>query len=169
MLRVVTFMLLGLASTVLTAQVTDGEGTWSSPDGTEYIGGFKDGKFHGNGTFIKSDGTKYVGEFQAGKYHGRGTLELPLSRNQFDHDLTYVGEFRNGRYHGEGTLTLRTGHKYVGGFVDGFYGGQGILTRGNEKTSGEFERGAPKNATTDNKGKKVYWCNFQTSLSPCPN
>ena len=55
----------------------NGQGVVTSPDGYEYVGEFKDGKWEGQGTFTVSDGTKYVGEFKNGKNHGQGTLTFP--------------------------------------------------------------------------------------------
>ena len=42
--------------------------------GYEYVGGFKNGEFHGQGTETGANGTKYVGEFKDGRYHGQGTF-----------------------------------------------------------------------------------------------
>jgi len=47
------------------------------PDGLKYVGGLKDGKFHGQGTFTWPDGLKYVGEFLYGKSSTIGKYYLP--------------------------------------------------------------------------------------------
>ena len=39
----------------------------TSPDGLKYVGGYKDGEFHGQGTWTMPNGSKYVGEFRNGK------------------------------------------------------------------------------------------------------
>ena len=50
------------------------EGTFISEEG-EYVGQFKNGKFHGQGTFTyKKDGAVYVGEWKDNKPHGQGVL-----------------------------------------------------------------------------------------------
>ena len=59
----------------------------------------------------KPNGTKYVGEYKNGKRHGQGTLTTPDGRK-------YVGEYKDGKFHGQGTLTFRDGDKYVGVFKD---------------------------------------------------
>ena len=41
---------------------------------TEYVGEFKDGKFHGQGTLTLPNGDKYLGAFKSGKKHGKGIL-----------------------------------------------------------------------------------------------
>jgi len=41
------------------------------PDGSKYVGQWKDSKMNGQGTFIAPDGRKYIGEFKDGKFIGR--------------------------------------------------------------------------------------------------
>jgi len=41
--------------------VRNGQGTFTYPDGTKYVGKFKDGKEHGQGTWTSPEGEKYVG------------------------------------------------------------------------------------------------------------
>jgi hypothetical protein len=45
----------------------NGQGTYTWPDGTKYVGEWKDDKFHGQGTLTFADGEKYIGEFKDGK------------------------------------------------------------------------------------------------------
>ena len=70
--------------------VPNGQGTFTYPDGSKYVGEFKDGKIvNGQGTYTHPDGSKYVGEFKNDKKDGQG----------FDTDpdgSTYFGEFKNG-------------------------------------------------------------------------
>ena len=42
-------------------------GTETLPNGEQYVGEFKDDKFHGQGTYTFADGTKYVGEWKDGE------------------------------------------------------------------------------------------------------
>ncbi len=49
-------------------------GSATPPDGSKYVGEWKDGKKHGQGTFSWPGGAKYVGEFKDDKQHGQGTL-----------------------------------------------------------------------------------------------
>ena len=44
--------------------------TLSYPDGSEYVGGVKDGKPHGQGRWTSPDGTKYTDQFKDGEYVG---------------------------------------------------------------------------------------------------
>ena len=49
-------------------------GTITSPDGSKYVGEWKNNQEHGQGTFTSSDGGKYVGGWKDGLMHGRGTV-----------------------------------------------------------------------------------------------
>ena len=69
----------------------------SLPDGSKYVGEFKDGKPNGQGTSTNPTGQKYVGERKDGKKNGKGTFTLPDGRK-------YVGEWKedkpwNGTYY----------------------------------------------------------------------
>jgi hypothetical protein len=97
------------------------QGTLTGPDGSKYVGAFKDDKFHGQGTFTTSDGIIYVGEWKDGKQNGQGTVTLPDGEK-------YVGAFKDNKFHGKGTLTNANGFKYVGTFKDNNFNGQGTLT-----------------------------------------
>ena len=90
---------------------TFGEGEF---EGDEYVGEFKDDKFHGQGTFIKADGAKYVGEFKDGKKHGQGTFTYADGEK-------YVGGYKDNEPHGQGTYTWADGSKYVGEWQDGIF------------------------------------------------
>ena len=123
-----------------------GRSTFTLPDGTKYVGEFRDGNFHGQGTLTFSSGEfagqKYVGEFRDGNFHGQGNLTRPDGGKyvgEFTEDgpngqgtLTspdgtkHVGEFRDGNFHGQGTRTYPSGEKYVGEWRDGKLHGQGI-------------------------------------------
>ncbi len=72
------------------------EGEWTSPDGHNYVGEFKNGNFHGYGTLIFPEGHKYVGEFKDGKFHGQGYFSI-MNPNMGGHYWSwYDGEWENG-------------------------------------------------------------------------
>ena len=48
-------------------------GTYTFPDGSKYVGEWKDGKQNGQGTATFANGEKYVGEYKDGKRNGQGT------------------------------------------------------------------------------------------------
>ena len=117
-------------------------GTQTSANGSQYVGEYKDGKFHGQGTLTAANGHEYIGEFKDGKLHGEGTLTLA-------NGTKYVGEFRNGKAHGQGTQTLATGTKYVGEWKYGKFHGEGITTFADgRKYVGEFKDGKAHGAGT---------------------
>jgi len=52
----------------------NGQGTYTSSSGSQYVGEWKNGNMNGQGTYTWSDGDKYVGEFKNGERNGQGTL-----------------------------------------------------------------------------------------------
>lgn len=44
-------------------------------DGSVYVGGWKDFKFHGNGKLVQEGGVVFEGEWREGCMHGSGSLE----------------------------------------------------------------------------------------------
>lgn len=76
---------------------TNGSGTFIYPDGTEYIGQFKDGKRHGKGTLIQGEANKYVGGPKKNKPHPQHKLHKdtpavinylrPLARTQVPEEV----------------------------------------------------------------------------------
>lgn len=56
-------------------------GTKTYPDGSKYVGEFKNGKRNGQGALTWPDGRKYVGEFKDDKYIGHGTPSVTKAIN----------------------------------------------------------------------------------------
>ena len=83
-------------------------GTWKSSTGEEYVGDFKDDKFHGygQGTLVFSGVGKYIGELIDGQPNGKGT--------SYRNDGNYFGEFKGGFFHGWGTYSYSNGDVFVG-------------------------------------------------------
>jgi len=75
-LTILTILLLVQFSTDVFAECIegncdDGQGTFTSADGDQYIGEWKDGKpHHGQGTYRVADGTTKTGIWEDGKYIG---------------------------------------------------------------------------------------------------
>ena len=67
-------------------------------------------------SIIKNDnGENYLGEWKDGKYHGQGTLTYPNGKQK------YVGEWKDNKYHGQGILIYPEGQKIIGEFDNGIY------------------------------------------------
>ena len=49
---------------------TNCSGTYVYTNGDVYVGGWKDGKFHGHGTLTWANGDKYIGGWKNGKFYG---------------------------------------------------------------------------------------------------
>jgi hypothetical protein len=68
---------------------TNCHGTWINKDGSQYVGEFKNARYHGQGTFIWTSGEfagdKYVGEFLKGKRSGLGTYTF--ANGDIDHGM----------------------------------------------------------------------------------
>ncbi len=94
-------------------------GTLTLSTGHQYVGEFKDGKFHGQGTYTRTDGQKYVGEFRDGLRNGQGTYTLPDGKK-------YVGGFKDDKFNGQGSYILANGVRHVGDWRNNVRNGQGI-------------------------------------------
>ena len=118
-------------------------GTYTFDDGSQYVGPFNDGEFHGHGTFIFLSGHRYVGDFQQSKRTGRGLMVFANGdRYLGDHvdgvragtgsyqfaesKNRYVGQMQRGLFHGVGSFFFADGGRYIGEFRDGKYNGQGV-------------------------------------------
>ena len=97
------------------------KGTSIYPDGSKYVGEFRDFKPQGYGVFVWANGDKYLGEWKTGKNNGNGTKIWKDGRQ-------YMGYFKNDKFHGEGTLLYPDGKKYAGGFINGKRHGEGTIS-----------------------------------------
>jgi hypothetical protein len=77
-------------------------GAYTNPNGSKYVGEFKDGKYNGQGTFTINTGGKYVGEFRNGLIDGQGTFTD-------SNGTKYTGEWKDFKRHGNGILTYPDG------------------------------------------------------------
>jgi len=81
---------------------TDCFGGVDLPDGSKYVGEFKDGKYHGQGSYLFSDGRRYVGELKDGKRSGQGVFML-LDGTR------YIGEYKDDKWNGVGSVYSASG------------------------------------------------------------
>ena len=94
-------------------------GSHTFPDGSTYIGEWKNNKYNGQGTYTFANGDRYMGNHKDGKAHGQGTFNYVSGAK-------YVGLHKNHKYHGEGEYTWADGRKDVGEFKDGKLNGFAI-------------------------------------------
>ena len=80
--------------------------------GWKYVGGWKDGRWNGQGIFTTSNGSKYEGEWKNGERHGQGTHTYPdgskyegeykddweLNGTQYDKDGKIISKYVNGKW-----------------------------------------------------------------------
>ena len=144
-----------------------GNGTFTTSNGSSYTGQFNDGLEHGSGTYSSASGTRYEGEWRQGKYHGEGILttsdghrvqgefrkgklwscvKYDESGNEIEtifRGETYQGKTKNNVPHGKGILTSANGDKCEGNFVRGEKHGGGKLTTlgGSSGYLGGFHKG----------------------------
>ena len=127
-------------------------------DGSEYTGGWLNGKAHGKGKYKWADGTYYDGEWDQGLSHGWGELHESSGRvykghwyrdkQDGDGEITYSdgttfkGTFKNGMKHGSGKMKISNGDIYVGDFANDKMHGCGTMVRSSGvKFEGTFEEG----------------------------
>ena len=89
----------------------NGQGVYTWPDGSKYVGQWKDDKRNGQGTLTLSSGEKYVGQWKDDKRNGQGTNTWPSGQK-------YVGQYKDDKKNGQGTHTWPDGTKYVGQYKD---------------------------------------------------
>ena len=101
----------------------NGTGTFYYPNGSRYIGEWKNGKRHGKGRIVKYsgiidkkwsfNGSEYNGEWKNDKEDGVGTLI------GVDFDSKYIGEWKNGKRHGKGRYIFMGVFDYEGEWENG--------------------------------------------------
>ena len=113
-----------------------GNFTW--PDGSTYVGEYKNGHPHGFGTYTWPDGDKYVGFWFCGKRHGLG---FHSRRNGF----VYVGNFVDNIPQGDGASIDEQGNSYSGEWKSGIQNGRGAVRGSVEGLMfyGEWNNGRP--------------------------
>ena len=94
----------------------NGYGTWLFGNGSEYIGDFINGNFHGQGSYTSglsfARGEKYIGEWKNNVKDGLG-IEYYVNGDVYD------GNWKKGRKHGHGILNKADGYQYTGNFSNG--------------------------------------------------
>lgn len=91
-----------------------GEGVRSNPDGSTYMGQWKDGFPDGHGEWHAPAPSceSYVGEWKRGKKHGFGV-------QKFENGDLYEGDWANGKFQDRGKYAYANGDEFVGVFQNG--------------------------------------------------
>jgi len=115
-----------------------GQGKYIWENGEEFIGEWQKGALV-KGTYTSNDGSVYVGEFKDDTggspkaltgYFGKDLKDfVPEGQGTLTSDgSVYVGEFKDGYQHGQGTLTTEKGTRFTGGFKEGNLHGEVIVS-----------------------------------------
>lgn len=94
------------------------------PNGSHYVGEFKNNLRDGNGKFTNKKGYIYEGEWLDGHFEGWGTIKK--RGNDGCVVSVYQGQFKNWKKHGEGKQFFVNGF-YEGLWRDGKRAGLGIM------------------------------------------
>ena len=120
-----------------------------NPNGSKYVGLFKNGMFDGRGRIIFRKGDYYEGEFKENRANGYGkyvNTKKEIYNGSWVNDTQegygelilnngsrYIGEFKNGMEHGKGKITWNDSSFYEGDFVENSFHGYGIYVMRNRK------------------------------------
>jgi hypothetical protein len=99
----------------------DGNGTYTWPNGDNYVGEWKQGEMAGQGTLVYAGGEQYTGAFLHNMRNGKGKI---VWKNK---DI-YDGEWLNDWMSGLGTYTFANGDTYTGAWQNGKMNGFGTYT-----------------------------------------
>ena len=91
--------------------IPHGKGSCEWPDGTLYIGDWKNGKFSGEGDLIIDHDHQFTGGFSKGLKSGKGVYKY--------RGIVKEGIFKKDKLHGFGKETHSAGGEYEGMFVKG--------------------------------------------------
>ncbi len=138
-----------------------GQGTLTFPDGSKWVGAWKNSQLNGYAVTYYADGSiNQEGIFKDNKFlkaqtkpkapHVWALPACPSSgyfhncygTHTWGGGLKYIGDWKNNKKNGQGTLTSGKGDKYVGDWKDDKYHGQGTVTFANGNSYvGEFKNG----------------------------
>mmetsp|Transcript_33910 Transcript_33910/g.44731 ORF Transcript_33910/g.44731 Transcript_33910/m.44731 type:complete len:1022 (+) Transcript_33910:225-3290(+) len=112
-----------------------GYGVFTWPDGSTYMGTWKDNLRHGYGIYRTPDGREFLGTYEHGVRQGPGVLYQPNGE-------VYYGDFLDGRLTGVGRLESANNDVYEGQFYNGMMHGVGVFKKGNgDKFMGQIKKG----------------------------
>jgi len=131
-----------------------GRGTKIYPDGSKYVGEWKDSMRHGKGTHTFLVGIKYEGDWKHDKRDGQGTLTIPVISGE--RGSTYVGEWKENTIDGFGAWTWTSGESYEGMNKGSRKHGHGKYTSVSESGEKIIWEGEFRNNKKNGKGVFIY-------------
>ena len=157
-------------------------GTMKYPDGSKYVGYFKNDAMYGLGTMTWPKGTTYTGEWRNNERNGPGTLRVIENRvyikeylGNWEHDKkngwgtmnwpdgdSYTGEWRNNDRHGLGKMTEHSATEnvtvYDGNWENDDKKGSGLFTypATNMSYDSTWDNNIMTEARVNKKGDAVY-------------
>jgi len=112
--------------------------------GDTYVGDFKNGQRNGHGVYTSVQGHQYDGAWKDDHRHGVGTLSFAMKsegkKGETKWAGTYKGQWSHNLKHGKGVFSYQNGDKYEGDWFKGLKHGSGIYTyESKDRYEGQFE------------------------------
>ena len=107
----------GIEGKCVEGNCQNGQGTWMFPNGSKFVGGWKDGKRHGQIIWVSAEGEKDVREYKNGVRQGKcleGDCVNGIGLLIYLDQSIYAGEFKDEQRHGQGSWSQPRGSKYDG-------------------------------------------------------
>ncbi len=111
-----------------------GQGSLTLADGTTYVGGFANHRYHGDGTLHQADGSSYSGQVSSGVATSpdTDTSNPQLTGSALPCDcICLLCQWDDGMRTGIGRLRMSDGCVYDGEWQGGVRHGQGVFTAAN--------------------------------------
>ena len=123
------------------------------PDGTKYIGPYKNDVQDGLGKNITKEGKELVAFFKDGNVIKGKSIMYYNEPNidQMHFSIKYEGEYKNNKREGKGILILDNGDRYEGEFLNNKFYGKGKYIW----NDGEMYEGGFRDNKKEGKGKLI--------------
>jgi hypothetical protein len=174
----------------------NGTGRFIREDGSEFVGGFREGRPHGQGSVTHPDGRVESGHWKNGAPAGRRVIATPgavaswrarsaakagcLSGDcvngsgsyRWADGSRYTGGFHESRPHGQGRWEHPDGTRYAGGWSHGTRNGRGQETsstgavRAGIWTRGEFQAAGLTSPRAQPAPPRIRWPDLSRSPAP---
>jgi hypothetical protein len=119
------------------------QGTIKYPDGSKYVGYFKNDAMYGLGTMTWPKGATYTGEWRDNQRNGPGTLRV-IENGVYIKE--YIGNWEDDQKNGWGTMNWSDGDSYTGEWRNNDRHGRGKMTEHVTVYDGNWENDNKKGA-----------------------